>query len=123
MNNFQKILLSPSATIRQSLAIIDSGAKKIAIVADENQKLLGTLTDGDIRRAILNGGGLMIQSRLYISAHRRHAESMIQRKRYFSLRSLISFTRFRLLIQKVESLALPKLMNCSGPHVMQTRLY
>ena len=58
MNNFQKILLSPSATIRQSLAIIDSGAKKIAIVADENQKLLGTLTDGDIRRAILNGGGL-----------------------------------------------------------------
>ena len=58
MNNFQKILLSPSSTIRQSLAIIDSGAKKIAIVADENQKLLGTLTDGDIRRAILNGGGL-----------------------------------------------------------------
>lgn len=58
MNNFQKILLSPSVTIRQSLAIIDSGAMKIAIVVDENQKLLGTLTDGDIRRAILNGGSL-----------------------------------------------------------------
>jgi dTDP-glucose pyrophosphorylase len=58
MNNYQKTLLSPNATIRQSLAIIDNGAMKIGIVVDENKKLLGTLTDGDIRRAILNGGGL-----------------------------------------------------------------
>ncbi|MFA6922015.1 MAG: nucleotidyltransferase family protein [Gallionella sp.] len=58
MNSFKKILLPPSATIRQALAIIDSGSMKIALVADENEKLLGTLTDGDIRRAILNGHGL-----------------------------------------------------------------
>lgn len=58
MKNYKKILLSPSATIRQALEVIDSGAMKIALVADENQKLLGTLTDGDIRRAILIGRGL-----------------------------------------------------------------
>lgn len=58
MNNFQKILLSPNATIRRALEIIDSGSMKIALVADENQKLLGTLTDGDVRRAILSGRGL-----------------------------------------------------------------
>ncbi len=58
MNNFHKTLLSPTATIREALKIIDSGAMKIALVVDGNQKLLGTLTDGDVRRAILNGCGL-----------------------------------------------------------------
>lgn len=58
MNTFKKILLAPNATIRHALEIIDSGSMKIALVADENEKLLGTITDGDIRRAILNGHGL-----------------------------------------------------------------
>jgi len=58
MKNYQQILLSPRATIRKALEIIDSGSMKIALVADENEKLLGTLTDGDIRRTILNGSGL-----------------------------------------------------------------
>jgi dTDP-glucose pyrophosphorylase len=58
MSGFYKALISPSATIRQALKIIDSGSIKIAIVSDERRKLLGTLTDGDIRRAILKGMGL-----------------------------------------------------------------
>ena len=33
--------------------MIDKGGKRIALVIDENQRLLGTITDGDIRRAIL----------------------------------------------------------------------
>ena len=58
MNNYKKVLIPPSSTIRQALGIIDSGSMKIALVVDENKKLLGTLTDGDVRRAILRGGGL-----------------------------------------------------------------
>ena len=58
MNNLKKLLLSPDATIRRALEIIDGGSAKIALVADQNQKLLGTLTDGDLRRAILAGRGL-----------------------------------------------------------------
>lgn len=58
MSKFKKILLPPNATIRHALEIIDNGSMKIALVADDNQKLLGTLTDGDIRRAILSGMGL-----------------------------------------------------------------
>jgi CBS domain-containing protein len=58
MKNFRKVLLPPDATIRCALEIIDSGSIKIALVADESLRLLGTLTDGDIRRAILSGKGL-----------------------------------------------------------------
>jgi dTDP-glucose pyrophosphorylase len=55
MNKFRKLLLAPGASIREALEIIDKGAMKIALVAEENEKLLGTITDGDIRRAILDG--------------------------------------------------------------------
>jgi dTDP-glucose pyrophosphorylase len=54
----EKIKLFPKSTIKDALQIIDSGAIKIALVVDKNDILLGTITDGDIRRAILNGKSL-----------------------------------------------------------------
>ena len=58
MKDYKNILLSPSSTIQEALKIIERGAMKIAIVVDENEKLLGTLTDGDIRRGLLGTLGL-----------------------------------------------------------------
>ena len=55
MKNIQNIKLTLNATIKKALKIIDSGAMQIALVVDENDKLLGTLTDGDIRRGLLKG--------------------------------------------------------------------
>jgi len=37
------------------MRIIDQGAAQIALVVDEQQRLVGTLTDGDIRRGLLKG--------------------------------------------------------------------
>jgi len=54
MKNYKNILLKPTSTIKEALNIIDRGAIQIALVVDENEKLLGTLTDGDIRRGLLN---------------------------------------------------------------------
>jgi len=54
MKNYKDILLQPKSTIKEALQIIDSGAMKIALVVDKDEKLLGTLTDGDIRRGLLN---------------------------------------------------------------------
>jgi dTDP-glucose pyrophosphorylase/CBS domain-containing protein len=54
VKNYKDILLKPTSTIKEALQIIDSGAMKIALVVDENEKLIGTLTDGDIRRGLLN---------------------------------------------------------------------
>ena len=55
MKNIQNIKLTVNATIKEALQIIDGGAMQIALVVDENDKLLGTLTDGDIRRGFLKG--------------------------------------------------------------------
>ncbi len=54
MKNINNIKLKPTSTIREALKIIDSGAMKIAIVVDNKDVLLGTLSDGDIRRGLLN---------------------------------------------------------------------
>ena len=53
MIDISKISLFADSTIVNALSVIDSGAVKIALVVDSDNKLLGTLCDGDIRRAIL----------------------------------------------------------------------
>ncbi len=54
MKNINEIKITTNATIKEALQIIDNGAVKFAIVVDKEDKLLGTVTDGDIRRAMLN---------------------------------------------------------------------
>lgn len=54
MKSIQNLKLTPLSSIREALKIIDCGAMQIAVVVDENDRLIGTLTDGDIRRGLLN---------------------------------------------------------------------
>jgi len=55
MKKIENLKLRQNATIKEALEIIDKAAMQIALVIDENDKLLGTITDGDIRRAFLKG--------------------------------------------------------------------
>ena len=57
MRSAKKLSVGPEATIRQVLETIDTGNMQIALVVDDNL-LLGTITDGDIRRGFLKGKGL-----------------------------------------------------------------
>ena len=52
------LLLTPEATIRTALQRIDAGGAQIALVVDDSRRLLGTVTDGDVRRGILAGRDL-----------------------------------------------------------------
>lgn len=53
-HNWKNILVSPTATIQAVLKVIDSEALQLALVVDLDNRLLGTVTDGDIRRALIN---------------------------------------------------------------------
>jgi len=55
MKNIEKIKLVIGSTIKDALKTISKGGLKIALVVDSKDKLLGTLTDGDIRRGLLKG--------------------------------------------------------------------
>ncbi len=57
MRKANKICLPPESTIKDALAVIDKGVMQIALVV-KNDKLVGTITDGDIRRGFLAGKSL-----------------------------------------------------------------
>jgi len=54
-HNWKNILVSPKATIQEVLKVIDSESLQFSLVVDMDNRLLGTVTDGDIRRALING--------------------------------------------------------------------
>lgn len=58
MERLREILIDPKITIKQALKQMDETAKKILFVVDSNNGLLGTVTDGDVRRWILRNGDL-----------------------------------------------------------------
>ena len=55
---FSDLLISPFVSIKETLEILDSTAKQILFVVDSDGLLLGTVTDGDVRRGILKGCSL-----------------------------------------------------------------
>ena len=54
-HNWKNTLIQVDCTIRDALTVIDKEALRGAIVVDCDNKLLGLVSDGDIRRGILSG--------------------------------------------------------------------
>lgn len=55
MKDIKRIIIKTNASIKEALKVISDGEAQIALVVDENKKLIGTLTDGDIRTGLLKG--------------------------------------------------------------------
>ncbi|MCX7022634.1 MAG: aminotransferase class I/II-fold pyridoxal phosphate-dependent enzyme [bacterium] len=53
----KNLFLSPTDGLRRAMEVIDAGRLGMALVVDSDGRLLGTLTDGDVRRHLLGGGG------------------------------------------------------------------
>jgi len=53
----KSLLIAPDMTIKQAMKQLSDGGGKILFVVDKNEKLIGTVTDGDIRRGIIKGYG------------------------------------------------------------------
>ncbi len=53
MKKWESALIGPATTLEEAIRTIDRTALGIALVVDAERRLLGTLTDGDMRRAML----------------------------------------------------------------------
>lgn len=58
MKRWINILVGKNTTLLETMKIIDDSSLQFAVVVDNENYLLGTVTDGDIRRGILRGEGL-----------------------------------------------------------------
>jgi len=56
-DDIRKLIISPNATLKMAMKVLTTGSEKVLFVVNESDKLVGSLTDGDIRRAILNDMG------------------------------------------------------------------
>lgn len=58
LHNIQPVAVALDASIREAMKRIDDNALGIVLVVDGAQRLIGTVTDGDLRRALLGGAAL-----------------------------------------------------------------
>jgi dTDP-glucose pyrophosphorylase len=84
MNSWKSTLIPADASIIDAINIIDRSAMQIGLVVDDQRKLLGVVTDGDIRRAILNKVSLdepvkTIMAKEPISAHVNDVRELLLR--------------------------------------------
>ena len=56
--NWKKSVVLPAASVKDVMQVMDKSALQIVFVVDEDNRLLGAVTDGDVRRSILRGGDL-----------------------------------------------------------------
>lgn len=65
----KRTLIRADNTLRRAIEVIDAAAIQIVLVVDEDNHLLGTVTDGDIRRGILRGVGMDEGVKEVMNAH------------------------------------------------------
>ena len=94
-NQIKNIVLSKEDTILKALELLDLYALRIVLVVDENNHLLGSITDGDIRRGLLKGQDLhaSVESIMHTSPYsieedkltNRQIFEIMREKRYLAL--------------------------------------
>jgi len=58
MKNWKKTLLNENSSISSAIKCLNNSGLQIILVVNKKNKLIGTITDGDIRRKILSGFSL-----------------------------------------------------------------
>ena len=58
VQDLQNITIEHTASLRDTMRVLDRGSLRIVLVCDEADELLGTVTDGDIRRSLLNNANM-----------------------------------------------------------------
>lgn len=116
MKDWKKVLVSENTPIREAIEVIDAGALQIALVVDEGRRLLGTITDGDVRRGILKGIALeepaarIMNAKPTIAKVEESRDKILQRLRQRSLHQIpVLDQQGRLVgLEVIEDLLRPK---------------
>ena len=66
--SWSKSILPLGSSIRQAIQVLNTNSFKIVLVTDLAERLVGTISDGDIRRGLLDG--LDLTSKIDSVVHR-----------------------------------------------------
>lgn len=54
-DNLDKLVIAEASSIREAMQAIDSNGREVVLVRDEAGRVVGLISDGDVRRALLSG--------------------------------------------------------------------
>lgn len=74
-DDIKKYKVHDDVSIKKVLRKIDKNKQGVAFVVDDNDALLGTITDGDVRRYILKGGDLDVDCAIVMNKSYASVES------------------------------------------------
>lgn len=82
MSNVGNIVLNKEDTILKALELLDLYALRIVLIVDDSNHLLGSVTDGDIRRGLLKGQNLHapVESIMHTSPYSIEADTLTNRQ-------------------------------------------
>jgi len=90
----KKLLIKPTLSLKVALKQIDQSGLQVLIVVDEEDRILGIVTDGDIRRAIIKGldfkipiRDIMTKNPIAIS-YKSNKEEALQLMRKYEIRHI-----------------------------------
>jgi dTDP-glucose pyrophosphorylase len=77
--------LNPESLLVEAIEAIEKTDKRIAVVLDDSLNLVGTITDGDVRRSILAGGSLNTPVKKFMNTNPVTAASSTSKEMLFNL--------------------------------------
>ena len=116
MDSIAENLLPVTATVLEVVTRIDKVETKIVLIVDDEQRLLGTVTDGDLRRGMLRGVSLSAAvseimraepRAMPVSAHREEILTTMQRERVRHM-PLVDAARRVVALESLRHLLTPR---------------
>lgn len=90
MIDWKKIVIKKEDSLEYCIKILQDGGFRIVLIADKKNKLLGTVTDGDIRRALISGMKMTSQISDVMNKSPVTAKKTDSRKKNLSLMNELS---------------------------------
>lgn len=100
MIDWKRLVIHPDMALGTAIATVDQGGRQIALVSDSAGRLIGTLADGDIRRAILSGTSLETRCELVMNPHPTTALRSAGKETFLKLMRRGSFHQLPLVDQE-----------------------
>ena len=89
MDNIQPFLGYSNLTVSEAMQKIDGNQSGILFVVDENNRLLGCITDGDIRRYLLSGGKMTGSALEAANKNPRYAKTYEKARSLYDIKNYI----------------------------------
>lgn len=107
--DWKESVILPAASVKDVMQVMDKSSLQIAFVVDENNRLLGAVTDGDVRRSILRGGELLSPVESIMNRHPIVAQNGTARRTLLRLMQAQSIRVIPLLDQEKRLVGLAQM--------------